>query len=854
MTKDFAADLSARLQSHPAFWDDLQNLQVEGVRCSLGRELFPKAEARQGRSSLSDRLQRMLYCASIFAQTSDEHNKGLAQTIALNALLCDHDQKIRERTAVVLSEIGNFPAVKFVKDHYGRDASTFLGQLKMELLAALNSVRMGESDIALTDFQLEVWGALPKERAAAISAPTSAGKSFVVREFLCQTAVATKGSFQGIYVAPTRALLAEVHRKIADRLGSHAGVRVSTVPALDAESRPKQIFVLTQERLHVLLAVADIKPDLVIVDEAQNLADGARGMILQDCLEKVRELNASAKMILLSPGAEGFTNISQLLGLGSMDVRDTVLSPVLQNRIHVRSVEGEPKMLNMALLGPKGKVDIGRVTTQRGVADPGTRLAAVALELGKQGAALVYATGPVEAEKIAGQFTADLEKPTDAQLVALAEFIKQHIHPDYGLAEMVLHAVAFHYGKMPTLLREALEEAFRESRLRYLVCTTTLFQGVNLPARSVFINTPTRGRGTALDAAHLWNFAGRAGRLGNDLVGNVFLVDYEAWPEQKMDRFARYQINPALSATVQDNFEQVVAAVTGSGPKSTTKDPAERDIRAAAGLMLARASTRRSSELLDRLPSLNEEQRRLLQSTAEKSATELGLPPNVLENNWTVDLHGLQRLARRMTEKVLAGELEELLPVHPRRPEAYDRYSKIFSRIARQVMGYKPQGAARYGGFIANYAVLWMRGASYPALLRKWVEYQKKQSPKASINDMVRKGFDFFEEVLRFQMVQLGKAYVDVLHFVLEESGEEGRRREAFDFSLALELGVSTTTGRAFIELGTSRITAIVLEALFPDSELTPQAARERLAKLNTRAISISPIILKELRQLKLIA
>src|SRR5258708_39094922 len=74
---------------------------------------------------------------------------------------------------------------------------------------------------------------------------------------------------------------------------------------------------------------------------------------------------------------------------------------------------------------------------------------------------------------------------------------------------------------------------------RSLVCTTTLAQGVNLPARNVFIDTPTRGAGKPLDPALLWNFAGRAGRLNHDIVGNVFLLNYEEWNSKPMDQFVR---------------------------------------------------------------------------------------------------------------------------------------------------------------------------------------------------------------------------------------------------------------------------------------------------------------------------
>src|SRR5258708_15264095 len=61
---------------------------------------------------------------------------------------------------------------------------------------------------------------------------------------------------------------------------------------------------------------------------------------------------------------------------------------------------------------------------------------------------------------------------------------------------------------------------------RSLVCTTTLAQGVNLPARNVFIDTPTRGAGKPLDPALLWNFAGRADRKSTRLNSSHQIISY----------------------------------------------------------------------------------------------------------------------------------------------------------------------------------------------------------------------------------------------------------------------------------------------------------------------------------------
>ena len=846
MADDFASALAERIQSHKEFWTDLSELQVAGVRSSvLNASSLAPGEAED----LGRRFGRLLYSASVFAQTANEDNQALAQTIALSALLVSPDDNMRERTESILAQIGNFPALHFLGEQREERSSSFLSRLQVRLLRAVNSITVGNTERALTDFQFGVWGALQNAQTMSISAPTSAGKSFVIIEYLCRK-VQSGAGITAVYIAPTRALLAEVHRKLSDRLADSEHTRVSTVPALDAEHRPKQIFVLTQERLQVLLSVAKLNVDLVIVDEAQNLADGARGMILQDCLERIRLVNGNVQMFLLAPGAEGFEDVAGVLGVSRIEEKETNLSPVLQNRILVKTIEGDPKRFSLSLLTAQGVVDIGQIPTERGVADPATRLAVAALELGKQGAALVYARGPAEAEGIASQLATDMPASSSPTLADLAQFIRQHIHPRYGLGAMASHGVAFHYGRMPTLLRDALEVCFRSGHIRYLVCTTTLFQGVNLPARSVFINTPTRGKGAALDPAQLWNFAGRAGRLGQDLVGNVFLVDYHKWKDQPLDKRVKFRVQSALSRTLRDHFELVVDAVNGKMPKLNPRDSVPGEVRAAAGLLLARASSDRGTALMKRLTVLTGEQRKALEAAASEAAHGLGLPTSLLENNWTVDPYGLQRLASRMREKITDGAIDDLIPLHPREADAYQRYVSIFNRAAREVWQYK---AGAFGSFVANYAVPWMRGVPYPILLGRWIKYHQEKNPKKPVNTLVREAFDFIEDMLRFRMVQLGKAYLDVLHYVFEETGLGARRREIFDYALALELGVSSTSGRAFIELGTSRITAIALEGLFPDSEMTPNQARARLQKLNVEAVSLSPVIVAELRSLHLV-
>jgi hypothetical protein len=852
MSADFASALSMRLQSHAEFWRDLQYVQTKGIELCIETS-FSSGPGSKSDGNENSIIKRLMYCASVFAQSPDEITRGLAQTIALSCLLIRPEPALCERTTDLLAQIGNFPGINYVESHFGHSNSSFLSYLRSTLLRSINSVSIAGRRVALTDFQWNVWHSLQDKLTSSVSAPTSAGKSYVVTEYLCERVDAT-ASITAIYIAPTRALLGEVHKKINARFLERKDVRVSTVPGIDSENRPKQIYVLTQERLYVLLAIANVQADLVVVDEAQNIADGARGMILQDCLEKLRQNRQDSRIIFLSPGADGFDNAAHLLDLGPIEIKQTKLSAVMQNRIRVKALDGDSKSLSLALLNRDGVTELGAIKTSRGMGDPQSRLAAVALELGQKGGALVYATGPVDCEETATQLTADLPKSEEIDLQNLSQFIQDHIHREYGLAEMVLHGVAFHYGRMPTLLREAIETGFKAGHLRYLVCTTTLFQGVNLPARSVFIDTPTRGKGTPLDPAHLWNFAGRAGRLGKDLIGNVFLVDYESWPKQDLHEHVNYKVTPSMSEAIEKNYNAVLQALRGekvSLEKGSTQQ--QVDIRAAAGLLLARTSDQRASVLVERLPGISREQKDDLLKIARTTSDKLGFPAKLIESNWTVDLFGLQRLADRMRKKISEGKLEDLIPVHPREGNAYTRYSGIFGRITRDVKGYKSQAIVTYGNFVATYALQWMKGTPYPMILSSWVSHQKKEHPNRSVNAHVRAAFDFIEQTLRFEMVQLGKAYIDVLDMILEETGNHDRRSSVYDFALALELGVSSPSGRAFVELGASRIAAVVLERLIPDSDLTPALAREKLANLNLKAIPLSPVIVSELRELRLL-
>lgn len=253
-----------------------------------------------------------------------------------------------------------------------------------------------------------------------------------------------------------------------------------------------------------------------------------------------------------------------------------------------------------------------------------------------------------------------------------------------------------------------------------------------------------------------------------------------------------------------------------------------------------------------------------LEATAEKAYAKIGLPDHILAENWTVDPFGLRRLYDHLLQKIAEGAIESLIPLKPdEAPKGH--YEKLFGHIVELVNG-KPM---KFGMLAAPLAVWWMKGMPYPVMLKLWVDRRKKteerkakaalaegkEAPKPkTVNQHIYEAFSLIEDVVRFQFVQLGKAYRDVLLLALRATGNDHRVPDVFPFALALELGVSTDAGTAYVELGLSRIAAAALEALAPAGEtLTAEGAHQLLKGLDPNNSSLSPIILDELRRLGLI-
>ncbi len=180
-------------------------------------------------------------------------------------------------------------------------------------------------------------GLLRANRSFVLSLPTGSGKTFLTQIAILSTLDREPGTWVA-YLAPTRALVREVHRELGSALRIH-GIRVQKVMAgaeaavfseedeLPVLTAARACAVLTPERLDLYLRASPEIADrlrLVIVDEAHTLADGARGARLEALITQILVKWPHIRFHLLSAFLPNTTELTEWLGDDAGSFRSAV--------------------------------------------------------------------------------------------------------------------------------------------------------------------------------------------------------------------------------------------------------------------------------------------------------------------------------------------------------------------------------------------------------------------------------------------------------------------------------------------------------------------------------------------------
>ena len=321
-----------------------------------------------------------------------------------------------------------------------------------------------------------------------LSAPTSFGKSLLI------DALIAEGRYDNVLICvPTIALIDETRRRLFERFG--AQYRILTHASQRQGAR--NIYILTQERALELQTLDQF--DLFVLDEFYKLArsdgDTSRSVMLNELFYRV--LKTDTQFYLLGPSIDAI----------SAGFESTFSCKFI--RSNYATVACDVISLVESRARPSTEDKLGRIGHLCDKLNDPT---------------LIFCSSPDKAHRIAKKLIEE-DVSASVDLSPAIEWIGANFHPKWVVAEALQAGIGVHHAAMPRALAQYIVRLFNDRQLRFLICTSTLIEGVNTAAKNVIVFDNTINR-RKYDYFTFSNIKGRSGRMFQHFVGHVYLLEH----------------------------------------------------------------------------------------------------------------------------------------------------------------------------------------------------------------------------------------------------------------------------------------------------------------------------------------
>lgn len=535
---------------------------------------------------------------SVHTQNEETHKLWAQELVALLNALRPDDELIQYYLGSVLTSVSNFRGVSLKAADYV--SADLLDRIFTQVSKEYLRIPEAENEYFFRA-QKEIYEKF-NEPYFSYSAPTSLGKSYIMRTFIREQ-IAKGRQCNFAIIVPTKALINETTEKLTEVLGPELKEKnyriVTSAGAMALEKEHNFIFAMTPERLlYLLILMKDIPIEYLFIDEAHKISkkDG-RSAFYYKVVDMLSQRSTPPHIIFASPNIPNPEVYLQLIP----DVANrenykiaTKFSPVNQEKFLIDFKCFELHYYNEAT---QKLTKYCSFPEDKGLLD-------FVHELGESARSIVYSNSKDNVVEYALQYATQLQPLHDSDLDVLAQDIRQDVHGDYYLADIVEKGVAYHMGYLPSTIRARIESLYKDGKIHTLFCTSTLLEGVNLPADNLFITSHKNGGD--MSPVDFRNLMGRVGRIEFNLYGNVFLVCIKR--KTKKERFLHLlqekivpqQLSLATALTPEQKTGIVSVLKSGQAeiPKDGSLPPAEYSlIRKVANILLKDIVSGRASRV-----------------------------------------------------------------------------------------------------------------------------------------------------------------------------------------------------------------------------------------------------------------
>ncbi len=428
-----------------------------------------------------------------------------------------------------------------------------------------------------------------------ISAPTSSGKTF------CGEMAAVASLFRRkkvVYLVPLKAVAEEKYSDFLEKYGG-LGIKVAISTRdrqeddRDLEKGNFDLAIMIYEKFNQLLIKnLDILGliNLVVVDELQMVGDPSRGPLLELALTKIKSSGYSPQILALSAVLKDADQLSSWLGCRLLFDKsrpvELLQGVLLDGEFHFRKY-------NSGEEGAHQLVDLDSDESHQILFTNMEKL----LEEGEQ--ILAFLKSKRNCEECAFLFSEKVSlPPSSAAIEALSELENTTLKE--GLMLVLQKGIAFHNADLTFDERKVIEHFYLKGEIRAIFSTTTLSLGINLPAKTVFIETQKfqtgEHSGKAVMLPISWseyeNMSGRAGRFGLEKdFGRSIIIAHN-----------KFQFDSLWEGYIEGEEEKTVSQLD----KKDLTDVVLDLVTSGAGKSLSRLKQAMSSSLRGRLTSQEE--------------------------------------------------------------------------------------------------------------------------------------------------------------------------------------------------------------------------------------------------------
>jgi len=406
-----------------------------------------------------------------------------------------------------------------------------------------------------------------KGESAIVQMPTSAGKTKATELILRSAFLAERVSL-AIIIAPFRALCHEIKNSLVEAFHNEPTKVDELSDALQTDFEiaelvgHQQILVVTPEKLlYVLRHAPELAAHvgLLVFDEGHQFDSGTRGITYELLLTSLRSMiPQGTQKVLISAVISNAEAVGEWLNGEPKTVDGQNLLPTHRSVAFASFIDLKGAAIKtgwMKYVNPESPEDleyfvpqvIDKIKLERKKGESltkpkyfpnpteGKEIAIfLGLKLVSKGAVAIFCgrkdTASGLCELAAERFSRKLPlaAPSDFsdqdEISRLIYLINTNLGSESPSAISAQIGIFSHHGNTPHGIRLAVEHAMRLESIRFVICTSTLAQGVNLPIRYLIVTSVYQGL-ERIKVRDFHNLIGRAGRAGMHTEGSILFAD-----------------------------------------------------------------------------------------------------------------------------------------------------------------------------------------------------------------------------------------------------------------------------------------------------------------------------------------